>query len=72
VTVALRKELVIGNLRERLEVAAGRGDMRKIVDDLNRAYDGGKLGGRAVLLNFIKDLAHNLNCTGSTSRRWVR
>lgn len=60
-------------LQQRLEAAAGRGDMRKVVDDLNRAYDRGNLGaGQAVLMNFIKDLAHNLNAAGSSGNRQGR
>ena len=57
-------------LRQRLEAAAGRGDMHEIVDDLNRAYDRGKLGAdQAVLMNFIRDLARNMNAAGASGNR---
>jgi hypothetical protein len=62
----------IGNLRERLERAAGRGDVRKIVDNLNRACDDGRLGGdKALLLTFLHDLAYNLNAKRSSGYRQV-
>jgi hypothetical protein len=59
-------------LRSRLEHAAGRGDVRKIVDNLNRAYDDGKLGGdKTVLRNFLGDLARNLNSKTPAGNRQV-
>jgi hypothetical protein len=65
-----RSRVQVGGLRERLERAAGRGDVRKIVDDLTRAYDNGRLGShRPVLLNFLKDLARNLNQESASHNR---
>jgi hypothetical protein len=69
-TVICRKSVQVLGLRQRLEAAAGRGDMRKIVDDLNRAYDRGRLGAdQAVLMNFIRDLARNMNAAGASGNR---
>jgi hypothetical protein len=53
-------------------MAAGRGDVRKIVDDLTRAQDNGKLGAdKAVLISFLKDLARNVNAASSRGNRQV-
>lgn len=67
-----RDKVFIGTLKERVELAAGRGDVRKIVDNLTRAYDHGKLGAdRGVLLNFLADLASNLNAKSCKGNRQV-
>jgi uncharacterized protein YerC len=53
---------------ERIEEAAGRGDIRKVVDELVRAQS--TLAQRPVLLNFMYDLAHNANAISAKGKRW--
>jgi hypothetical protein len=55
-------------LKERMEEAAARGDVRKIIDDLARAES--TLQQKPVLLNFIRDLAKNLNVKSASGKRW--
>jgi hypothetical protein len=55
-------------LVERVEEAAGRGDVRKVVDELVRAQ--ATLAGKRVLLNFIYDLARNANAKSAKGKRW--
>jgi hypothetical protein len=55
-------------LKERIEEAAGRGDVRKIVDELVRAQS--TLQQKPVLLNFIHDLAKNANAISAKGKRW--
>jgi hypothetical protein len=51
-----------------MEEAAARGDVRKIIDDLARAES--TLQQKPVLLNFIRDLAKNLNVKSASGKRW--
>jgi hypothetical protein len=53
---------------ERVEEAAGRGDVRKIVDELVRAQS--VLKESKVLFNFFHDLARNLNAKSAGGSRY--
>jgi hypothetical protein len=55
-------------LIDRAEEAAGRGDVRKIVDELVRASS--TLTEHSVLRNFLLDLCKNLNAKSAKGRRW--
>jgi hypothetical protein len=55
-------------LKERIEEAAGRGDVRKVVDELVRAQ--ATLQQKTVLLNFMYDLARNANAKSAKGKRW--
>ena len=44
--------------KARCRNAAGRGDVRRVTDELTKAYEDGKFEGKTALWNFLSDLIH--------------
>ena len=44
--------------KARCRNAAGRGDVRRVTDELTKAYEDGKFEGKTALWNFLSDLVH--------------
>jgi hypothetical protein len=61
--------LQVPRLRERLAAGAAAGDMRSVLDNLNRAFNNDKLSKDSPLFHFIADLAKNLNANTSKGNR---
>ena len=64
------------SLKEKVAGAALRGDLRKLTDDLTKAWDDGKFESRRHLFDFIADLTHSVVLTDddagkrSKNMRW--
>jgi hypothetical protein len=56
-------------LRDRVAAATASGDMRRVVDDLTRAFSSGRFAAGSVLFNFISDLAKNMNAKSAEGNR---
>lgn len=52
--------------RLRAREGANRGDVRRVTDELTRAYNDGKFTGKKALWNFLSDLIH---CTAAEPRK---
>ena len=55
--------------RDRVTEGARRGELKRVTDELTRAYDEGKFEKKTTLWNFLKDLVHATYISDATAPR---
>ena len=66
----LRQKRRVANLNEKLAEYSKRGDVTAVTKQIAKAAGNGMLDDKVTLLQFLQDMAHNLNVKGKNGKRY--